>query len=395
MIGKIVKEVFKKAERECVSNAKNALAKHISDELENKSNLIINHKTLVRAYDKYVMPNGKNDSPPNPESVNLFCKYLGYENYKEYVIANGNNYNKEEVNANEHKVKLLKKNKPKWFLVAALTVIITILGMLLFKVSGIDNNVDSIANQCLYWELDRYKPINCDEKLPQALAKTKVAYTETLFQNFKKIPASKINNYKTALWYGSSPSGETEYFASDGLHPVTQKKLIRIESVDLNKEKKPTNEISISQPVIANHETKRARANTIGILIFENTSLDRTVTQQLEKGNFKSFNSKTNLITLNTLSESIKTQLLNGNLSSLNKSEINGLDYICVGTITYTYKKGSLSSKTIRCQLVLDYEVFSSKTGIKESQLSESITVNGIGFSEQEAKSNAIHKIRK
>jgi len=306
MIEKIIREAFKKAEKECVSKAKNALAKHIAEEIEKRFTYVINERTLVRAYDKYVLSNEEDDSPPSQETVNAFCIYLGYENYKDYVNANNKvGIDKQQVIAEiENEFLPVKKRRSKWFLSGALVVIIGILGLLLFMVSGIGDNVDTIANQCLYWEVDRYRPIDCNKVLPQAIAKTKVAFSEALYTNFRKVSNAELINYSSVLWQGASPTGEMDYFATDGVHPLTQKKLVKVERETLK------NTVQKEKTEIVEHaKPKKNSVSTIGTLIFENKKLD-------------------------------------------------------------------------------------TSSGLKQNELSRSITANGIGFSEEEAKTNALKKIK-
>lgn len=391
MVEKIIQEAFKKAERECASKAKNALAKHISEEIEKSFGFIINERTLVRAYDKYVLSKEDDESPPSRETVNAFCVYLGYKNYKDYVDDN----NKAAIDKHkvieeiENEFLPVKKRRSKWFLSVALLVIISILGLLLFKVSGIGNNVDTIAKQCLYWEVDRYRPIECDKVLPQAIAKTKVPFNEVLYTNFRKVSNAELANYSTVLWQGASPTGEMDYFATNGVHPLTQKKLVRVEPETIKNisEKERTEIVERAPP-------KNNSVPTVGTLIFEDQKLDEKIIAQLERTHFKSFNSIGNLMSTRTIPESKKSELLVGNFSYINKNQMNGLDYLCVGSISYSYKSGKLSSETISCRLSLDYDVFATSSGIKQNELSRSITVNGIGFSEAEAKANALKKIK-
>lgn len=390
MVEKIIREAFKKAENECVSKAKNAWAKHIAEEIEKRFTYVINERTLVRAYDKYVLSNEEDDSPPSQETVNSFCIYLGYENYKDYVNANSKTVvdKQKGITAIENEFLPAKNRRSKWFLSVALVVIIGILGLLLFKVSGIGTNVDTIAKQCLYWEVDRYRPIECDKVLPQAIAKTKVAFSEALFTNFRKVSNTKIANYSSVLWQGASPTGEMDYFAADGVHPLTQKKLVRVEPQTLK------NNFEKEKPeIVERAPPKKNSISTIGTLIFENQSLDEKLIAGLERTHFKRFNSMGNLLATSTIPESKKSELLVGNFSYLNENQVTGLDYVCVGSISYSYKRGKLSSETISCRLSLDYDVFATSSGIKQNELSRSITVNGIGFSEAEAKANALKKI--
>ncbi len=95
-IERIVRQVFEKAKRGSVSHSKYALAKQVVKEISS-----LNSKTLERAYTKYIE---KKDtvSTPNPDTVDFFCKYIGYRNYEEYM-------NKKS----EHKVTASDKKKSK------------------------------------------------------------------------------------------------------------------------------------------------------------------------------------------------------------------------------------------------------------------------------------------
>lgn len=81
-IERIVRLVFEKAKSGSVSHSKYALAKQVVKEISS-----LNSKTLERAYTKYIE---KKDtvSTPNPDTVDFFCKYIGYSNYEEYMSKN-------------------------------------------------------------------------------------------------------------------------------------------------------------------------------------------------------------------------------------------------------------------------------------------------------------------
>ena len=123
-IGEIVRKVHKKAKEACVSEAKNALTKHAEDHVFEEYGRNISYKTVERAFDKYI--NGKKVGSPLAESVDLLCKYLGFEDYSDYV----------------------SKRKRKWILTMAIGVAF---GIILFMSSkdGISNgfsNQQSSAN---------------------------------------------------------------------------------------------------------------------------------------------------------------------------------------------------------------------------------------------------------
>lgn len=81
-IERIVQEVFKKARKGSVSHSKYALAKQVVKEIGD-----LNAKTLERAYSRYIKKN-ETISTPNSDTVNFLCKYIGYDDYQNYVITN-------------------------------------------------------------------------------------------------------------------------------------------------------------------------------------------------------------------------------------------------------------------------------------------------------------------
>lgn len=95
-IERIVQKVFEKAKKGSISHSKYALAKQVVKEIH-----MLNPKTLERAYSRYIEK--KNTaSTPNPETIEFFCKYIGYTNYEEYIRKNS-----------EHKIIHTKKGKSK------------------------------------------------------------------------------------------------------------------------------------------------------------------------------------------------------------------------------------------------------------------------------------------
>lgn len=98
-IERIVRQVFEKAKKGSVSHSKYALAKQVVKEINN-----LNSKTLERAYTRYIE---KKDtvSAPNPDTVDFFCKYIGYRNYEEYM----NKKSEQKITASDKKKSKEKK----------------------------------------------------------------------------------------------------------------------------------------------------------------------------------------------------------------------------------------------------------------------------------------------
>ena len=119
--------------------------------------------------------------------------------------------------------------------------------------------------------------------------------------------------------------------------------------------------------------------NTVSIYIFNENTLDTQIGKQLGNTYLKDYIIKTVKTNYN------REKLIAGNVISFSETEL-----ICVGTITYNFKKDT--TKTT-CELVVNFDTYSTKTGVKYKTLSQSISRYGIGFSIEQARQNAIKKI--
>ncbi len=133
-------------------------------------------------------------------------------------------------------------------------------------------------------------------------------------------------------------------------------------------------------------EASAPTKNSIYVLIYNSNGIDYSIANHLENTVFQKYN-------LSTAPSEIvikKNEFLVGNFSALKKTKP---EFIVTGEVDYSFKKGSQSSNTISCQINLQFSTYSTITSTKQRDLSKSIQVNGIGFTEEEAKANAIKKI--
>ena len=93
-VAEIAWKVFDKAKKEHASHSRFALANHISVRSD------LSSKTLERVYDRYVEKNGKH-GPPNAESIDSICKFLGFENYEAYVKKNNSPHKRNRIKKEE------------------------------------------------------------------------------------------------------------------------------------------------------------------------------------------------------------------------------------------------------------------------------------------------------
>jgi hypothetical protein len=211
-IEEIVRKVYVKAKKSCVSHKNNALANHVEDEIFKNHKKNISYRTIERAFDKYI--DGKHVGSPIAESVDLFCKFLGYENYSDYIS---------------------KTKRRNWVLTITLTIV---LGAVLLIISispmGDANNHIPPANECMAWADSLYIPVSCTEN-PYSTYGTDVEPLDSLkLKNFKKVEVNMATQFfteetnKPLIWYYKNKDSEIEYYTAPGLHPINGETLRKI-----------------------------------------------------------------------------------------------------------------------------------------------------------------------
>lgn len=211
-IEEIVKKVYLKAKKNCVSHKNNALANYVEDEVFKHHTKNISYRTVERAFDKYI--DGKNVGSPIAESVDLFCKFLGYENYSEYI------------NKNRERTLILT--------VAMAIILGTLLLIIYASPIGNDNNHTSPFNQCMTWADSIYIKVSCTTK-PYSQYGTQIEPLDQMkLENFKKVKVNMATQFfteetdKPLIWYYKNKDDKIEYYTAPGLHPINGETLRKI-----------------------------------------------------------------------------------------------------------------------------------------------------------------------
>ncbi|PQJ77986.1 hypothetical protein [Polaribacter porphyrae] len=251
MIEKLFVDLFEKIKREEGANNKNAIAVFfVNTILENygKSRYISEKKTS-RYYEKYI-ENKPNVSVGNPDETlkEIISKYLGYQDYRHFIINfnnevlenrnNASSITSSEVKENfkEQKKGLNVNNKSTLVLKIASILLISIIGLFGLNYYFTDDN-------CIIWKENHYETTSC---------KTKNSLDNKIntinIEQFKKIEVDDktafFKNGNPIIWYGKSPKGKIEFFTQRGKHPETLNEL------------KPITEGIINKYVYTNNEDK-------------------------------------------------------------------------------------------------------------------------------------------
>nr|WP_298994870.1 hypothetical protein [uncultured Allomuricauda sp.] len=212
-IEEIVRKVYDEARKGCVSGAKNALAIHVEEEIFKNHKENISYKTVERAFRRHVFKD-KTVSESNPESINLFCKYLGFQDYSDYIK---------------------KSDKKKRRLTITIGVVFS-LTILVFSTQKWPLNVqknNSNVLGCMTWADSLYVKVSC-KMGPLSQYGTKVEpLIETKLESMRKVSVDAAYQFftedgKPLIWYFKNENNEHEFFTSPGLHPVTGETLRKI-----------------------------------------------------------------------------------------------------------------------------------------------------------------------
>ena len=219
IVRRIVGEIFIKAKKEHASHSKYALSNHISNETN------LSARTLERAYDRYINQKIKYGIP-QAESIDLLCKYLGYQNFREYVKSN-----QEAGVIKEPPTKEINNRKLIIIISIVFGMILLSFGVQRWSVYRQANT--SVVDKCMTWADSHYIPISCDES-PLSKYGTEVKPLDQMeLKKMRKVKVTAAYDFfndagKPLIWYYKNEAKEYEFFTAPGLHPVSKETLKKI-----------------------------------------------------------------------------------------------------------------------------------------------------------------------
>lgn len=200
MIKKLLQKVFDKTEELSGKQTLNGKAEYLADHLLEEFKFSVSAKSLIRYY--------KGESSPGPEVRDHLAKFLGYQQYEEFLLAHSPASTPEKMSE-----RLKKITRKKMLFV-----------MLIFPLAGISAYMGyrSGEKECMLWKEDHFEQVSCSGS----------RYEEPLnpvrLEKFKKIEVSDtttfFRNGEPRVWYDKS-KGELEYFSFPGIHPENGKTL--------------------------------------------------------------------------------------------------------------------------------------------------------------------------
>jgi len=212
-----VKEDLKKESG--VTPSETSCAKRLSFIILEENNFPYGEKSLYNLRKLTLNESKSKLKIKQPEVVNALCKFLGYKDYKDYLI-----------NSSLPDNEIGDKIEPKKYFWAK---IITSLVFIIFLYLYINKP------RFMIWQEDHYVEVPFDTS-KYNIGQLK-HYKEERILNFKRIfpecdSTIFFNNDKAVnLWYGKNTKGKIEYFTDLGTHPETGKTLKAITTYIIEK----------------------------------------------------------------------------------------------------------------------------------------------------------------
>ncbi|PKH52228.1 hypothetical protein CXF68_16690 [Tenacibaculum sp. Bg11-29] len=245
MVKQLITDFFNEIEKKEIKKNKNSKASFWH--LEFQENLNINYgdenhigiRKATRLYEKYIEEKEKSVKDPNKFQRNYMSKYLGHEDYDDYIKKTTDISLETEKNPvfENAKTTIDRVTPIKWYKkdVNKLVVIASTVFMLVLSIYTYQNNY-SIKGNCIIWKTDHFEKSSCLAK--KAINNGKYAIN---IETFKRITVTDSTIFFKKniplVWYGKNIKGEGEYFTDRGVHPETLKRLNPITRPILNREK--------------------------------------------------------------------------------------------------------------------------------------------------------------
>jgi len=224
---KITEEVFEKARNKSASHSNYALSKEV------EATTTLSYRTVERAFDKYINGRGKGNKPI-ANTIEEFCRYLGYRDYAEYVENNkakelvqeeiGLREN-EEIDDSSVKVKAIS-NQKRWYSISIFGTFALTLIIIVYFIAKNRASEPSASIKCMTWTGSEFEEIACGSGAYSTYGTAIEPYEKKRFENFRRVDVDittqffSEQNQKPLFWYYKNDQGEIEYYTSAGLHPV-------------------------------------------------------------------------------------------------------------------------------------------------------------------------------
>ncbi|MBC8757287.1 hypothetical protein H2O64_21635 [Kordia sp. YSTF-M3] len=358
-------------------------------------NNFLTAKSLLNYFNYFFFNIGKTPKP-NEDNRDILLAYINFQSYKQfinnapaidyevdvpYVIKNNDDLAEHNLDDN---IKLdepleAKSSQPLYYF--GIFGLITLVVIFVLSIIGMNNTSSS--------------PITIHAK------NFIVNDTNRIFPD-KNTDFFKDNTAK--VWY-THYNGETEFYNTYGIHPVTQEplqpvteRIVKTYLVDRKEvshvplEKEVKTDIKTPDDLFNPSVINIPNSKELSLFVFDSIqNVDASMTNYLKQQLSTNYNITSNLILPNMLNEDVIKNLLSGNIKFLGAKINRHTDYVCIGKVRYSFRQNKILKDKITCELHLEYSILSTDTGQVIDSYSQMFMGNG--SSKTNAQTNTLKKI--
>lgn len=235
---RLIQEVHSKAKKDGSDTSISGVFKYLERILLDDFRFSLNYRTMLGYYQSIIDNN--NDVPIKPITLDMFSKYLGFDNFNHYREKRGINAISPDGNTT---VTVSTGGKEKSLSEAVSNIMIIIKNQPIFNVPQMAKNGMGVGamvmvlimgfayggglpqkSECMYWDGYEYKITHCNDKNP----KHQLLPIDTVrLKYFKKITRPDTLTVENGLgnsWY-TKYDNKVEFFTMDGINPDNGKSL--------------------------------------------------------------------------------------------------------------------------------------------------------------------------
>lgn len=208
MIKKLLFEVFEKAGVQTGNSSKNGRAKRLETIFSEDFKTPISAKSLVGYLEE--------KHEPRLEIRNAMAKFLGYEDYEDFVInvSEIEKLDNHSRGQRPERKKITKKKEYSRSLAIGLGVLLSGIGIYLGFIKE--------ENNCMVWVEDHFEKSECSGQILE------FKLNETELENFRKVSVCDttkfFEKYDATIWYDKY-NNKMEYFTFYGRNPINGRTL--------------------------------------------------------------------------------------------------------------------------------------------------------------------------
>lgn len=247
---RLIQEVHSKAKKDGSDTSISGVFKYLERILLDDFKFSLNYRTMLGYYQSIIDNN--NDVPIKPITLDMFSKYLGFDNFNHYRKKRGMNTISPDGNTT---VTVSTGGKENSFSDAVSNIMIIIKNQPIFNVPQMAKNGMGIGamifilmasfaygsggipsiyeDKYMYWKDNEY--VGTDSAYVNSGIEV-IAMNKNLLLHLKKITRPDtltIENSKGKVWYDKS-NNHVEFFTSPGIHPENGKALKDISETIIN-----------------------------------------------------------------------------------------------------------------------------------------------------------------